>query len=178
MRPRVERTTKKAPFLQEVRGVQLRHPHHQVLKSKIKIGINRFGRIGRLVARVVLQRNDVELVAVIDPFITPDYMLPELKQRASRNMDEPLLSLGTSERQPLHVVMVDPKVSNRSSRFVQELISTIVFTIAIGLVWLMGATALQKYIGSLGVIGTSGVGSSSSYAPKELNKEIMPEKVN
>jgi len=41
----------------------------------------------------------------------------------------------------------------------------------------MGATALQKYIGGLGGIGASGVGSSSSYAPKELNKEIMPEKV-
>ncbi|KAG7975341.1 hypothetical protein I3843_06G093200 [Carya illinoinensis] len=42
--------------------------------KKIKIGINGFGRIGRLVARVVLQRNDVELVAVNDPFINTDYM--------------------------------------------------------------------------------------------------------
>lgn len=42
----------------------------------------------------------------------------------------------------------------------------------------MGAAALQKYVGSLGGIGTSGVGSSSSYAPKELNKEVMPEKVD
>lgn len=42
--------------------------------KKIKIGINGFGRIGRLVARVVLQRNDVELVAINDPFITTDYM--------------------------------------------------------------------------------------------------------
>lgn len=42
----------------------------------------------------------------------------------------------------------------------------------------MGAAALQKYIGSLGGIGTSGVGSSSSYSPKELNKEITPEKVD
>ncbi|CAL5428499.1 unnamed protein product [Camellia sinensis] len=42
--------------------------------NKIKIGINGFGRIGRLVARVALQRNDVELVAVNDPFITTDYM--------------------------------------------------------------------------------------------------------
>ncbi|KAK7849570.1 glyceraldehyde-3-phosphate dehydrogenase [Quercus suber] len=33
-----------------------------------------FGRIGRLVARVALQRNDVELVAVNDPFINVDYM--------------------------------------------------------------------------------------------------------
>ncbi|KAK4779224.1 hypothetical protein SAY86_006752 [Trapa natans] len=42
--------------------------------AKIKIGINGFGRIGRLVARVALQRDDVELVAVNDPFITTDYM--------------------------------------------------------------------------------------------------------
>ncbi|OIT32905.1 PREDICTED: ATP-dependent zinc metalloprotease FTSH 11, chloroplastic/mitochondrial [Nicotiana attenuata] len=103
-------------------------------------------------------------------------LLQELKQRASGNMDEPFLNPGISEKQPLHVVMVDPKVSSRSSRFAQEFLSTIIFTIAIGLVWIMGATALQKYIGGLGGIGASGVGSSSSYAPKELNKEIMPEK--
>jgi glyceraldehyde 3-phosphate dehydrogenase len=42
--------------------------------GKIKIGINGFGRIGRLVARVALQREDVELVAINDPFITTDYM--------------------------------------------------------------------------------------------------------
>ncbi|XP_044501842.1 glyceraldehyde-3-phosphate dehydrogenase, cytosolic-like [Mangifera indica] len=42
--------------------------------AKIKIGINGFGRIGRLVARVALQRDDVELVAVNDPFITTDYV--------------------------------------------------------------------------------------------------------
>ncbi|KAL3524394.1 hypothetical protein ACH5RR_017228 [Cinchona calisaya] len=103
-------------------------------------------------------------------------LLHELKQRASGNMDEPFLNPGISDKQPLHVVMVDPKASNKSSRFAQELISTILFTVAVGLVWLMGAAALQKYIGSLGGIGTSGIGSSSSYAPKELNKEIMPEK--
>lgn len=45
-----------------------------VTMAKIKIGINGFGRIGRLVARVALQSNDVELVAVNDPFITTDYM--------------------------------------------------------------------------------------------------------
>jgi glyceraldehyde 3-phosphate dehydrogenase len=34
-----------------------------------------FGRIGRLVARVALQSDDVELVAVNDPFISTDYMV-------------------------------------------------------------------------------------------------------
>ncbi|KAL7614594.1 hypothetical protein Lser_V15G09553 [Lactuca serriola] len=103
-------------------------------------------------------------------------LLQELKQRASGNLDESFLNPGISERQPLHVMMVDPKVSNRSSRFAQELISTILFTVAIGLMWVMGAAALQKYIGGLGGIGASGVGSSSSYTPKESNKEIAPEK--
>ena len=34
-----------------------------------------FGRIGRLVARIALQRDDVELLAVNDPFISTDYMV-------------------------------------------------------------------------------------------------------
>lgn len=42
----------------------------------------------------------------------------------------------------------------------------------------MGAIALQRYIGSLGGIGASGVGSSASYAPKDMNKEVTPEKVS
>lgn len=41
----------------------------------------------------------------------------------------------------------------------------------------MGAAALQKYIGSLGGVETSGVGSTSSFSTKEVNKEITPEKV-
>jgi glyceraldehyde 3-phosphate dehydrogenase len=42
--------------------------------GKIKIGINGFGRIGRLVARVALQTDGVELVAINDPFINTEYM--------------------------------------------------------------------------------------------------------
>nr|UZN45090.1 glyceraldehyde-3-phosphate dehydrogenase [Cynanchum auriculatum] len=45
-----------------------------MVSGKVKIGINGFGRIGRLVARVILSRDDCELVAVNDPFITTDYM--------------------------------------------------------------------------------------------------------
>nr|CAB3473611.1 unnamed protein product [Digitaria exilis] len=72
--------------------------------------------------------------------------------------------------------LVDPKATGRSTRFAQEIFSTILFTIAVGVMWVMGAAALQKYIGSLGGIGAPGVGSSSSYSPKEMNKDIMPEK--
>ncbi|KAK9925449.1 hypothetical protein M0R45_033773 [Rubus argutus] len=42
--------------------------------AKIKIGINGFGRIGRMVARVALQRDDIELVAINDCFITTEDM--------------------------------------------------------------------------------------------------------
>ena len=40
---------------------------------KAKIGINGFGRIGRLILRACQGRKDVEVVAINDPFITPDY---------------------------------------------------------------------------------------------------------
>jgi glyceraldehyde-3-phosphate dehydrogenase/erythrose-4-phosphate dehydrogenase len=38
------------------------------------VGINGFGRIGRLVMRASLARDDIEVVAVNDPFVTADYM--------------------------------------------------------------------------------------------------------
>ncbi|MCL1924688.1 MAG: type I glyceraldehyde-3-phosphate dehydrogenase [Defluviitaleaceae bacterium] len=41
----------------------------------IKIGINGFGRIGRLVLRAAVLRDDVEVVAINDPFIDLDYMV-------------------------------------------------------------------------------------------------------
>jgi len=41
----------------------------------IKIGINGFGRIGRLVFRASLQREDIEVVGINDPFMSLDYMV-------------------------------------------------------------------------------------------------------
>ncbi len=40
----------------------------------IKIGINGFGRIGKLTFQAALAKEDVEIVAINDPFITVDYM--------------------------------------------------------------------------------------------------------
>lgn len=104
-------------------------------------------------------------------------LLLELKQRASGSMDEPFSNPGMSEKHPLHVVMVDPKEANKSMRFAQELISTILFMIVFSLMWVMGAAALRKYVSSLGGIGSSpGISTGASYAPKEYNKEVLPEK--
>lgn len=47
----------------------------------IKIGINGFGRIGRLVLRATLERStsNVEVVALNDPFMDMDYLIYLLK---------------------------------------------------------------------------------------------------
>jgi len=41
----------------------------------IKVGINGFGRIGRLAFRAACERNDIEVVGINDPFIDLDYMV-------------------------------------------------------------------------------------------------------
>jgi len=47
----------------------------------VKVGINGFGRIGRLVLRAALEhkRDALDIVAVNDPFIAPDYMVYQFK---------------------------------------------------------------------------------------------------
>ena len=45
----------------------------------VKVGINGFGRIGRLVLRASVERDDMEVVAINDPFINLDYMVYMLK---------------------------------------------------------------------------------------------------
>jgi hypothetical protein len=40
----------------------------------IKVGINGFGRIGRLVVRAARLNPNIQIVAINDPFIPPDYM--------------------------------------------------------------------------------------------------------
>jgi len=47
--------------------------------TTLKLGINGFGRIGRMVLRASLKRDDVEVVAVNDPFIPPEYMVYQFK---------------------------------------------------------------------------------------------------
>lgn len=41
--------------------------------STIKVGINGFGRIGRLVLRAAMQHPDIQVVAINDPFCDPEY---------------------------------------------------------------------------------------------------------
>ena len=45
----------------------------------LKIGINGFGRIGRLVFRAALEQPKVEVTAINDPFMNLDYLVYQLK---------------------------------------------------------------------------------------------------
>ena len=40
----------------------------------IKVGINGFGRIGRLVFRASTKNPNIQVVGINDPFIDPNYM--------------------------------------------------------------------------------------------------------
>ncbi|XP_078168145.1 FTSH protease 11 isoform X1 [Carex rostrata] len=103
-------------------------------------------------------------------------LLQELKQRVSGNEDVSFYNPGISEKQPLHVVMVKPKASGRSSWSAREFIIPILFTAAIFFFW-MGSTLIKRYASGLGGgIGPSAIGSNATYSPKEVNKEVMPEK--
>ena len=52
-------------------GGQLNHEDNYM--SKIRVGINGFGRIGRLVFRAGLGNPNIEFAGINDPFMTPDY---------------------------------------------------------------------------------------------------------
>ncbi|KAE8781360.1 DNA-directed RNA polymerase III subunit 1-like [Hordeum vulgare] len=64
------------PVLEALARKSHRHtgaPCHPL--EKTKVGINGFGRIGRLVLRIAIDRDDIEVVAVNDPFIDAKYMV-------------------------------------------------------------------------------------------------------
>merc|ERR1711871_510518 len=59
--------------LQKGSGRSQSQTHRSIMV--VKIGVNGFGRIGRLVTKAALDNPDVELVAVNDPFLDVDYMV-------------------------------------------------------------------------------------------------------
>ena len=53
------------------------------------LGVVGFGRIGRLVMRASLVRDDIEVVAVNDPFVTADYTAYMFKYDTVRTITPP-----------------------------------------------------------------------------------------
>ena len=73
---------------------------------KTQIGINGFGRIGRLVFRAALTREDVEVVGLNDPFMTPDYMAYMLKYDTTHGKFN-----GTVEFDDNHLIVNGQKIT-------------------------------------------------------------------
>jgi len=76
----------------------------------IKVGINGFGRIGRIVFRNAVEHDDVNIVAVNDPFIDPTYAAYMLKYDSTHGQFK-----GTIE-----VKGSDLVVNGKTVRFYQE----------------------------------------------------------
>jgi len=49
------------------------------LAARVRVGINGFGRIGRLVCRAAIQNPHVEIVAINDPFMDLEYMVYQFR---------------------------------------------------------------------------------------------------
>ena len=52
----------------------------------VKLGINGFGRIGRLVTRAALDNPDCTVVAINDPFLTLEYAAYQLQHDSTHGM--------------------------------------------------------------------------------------------
>lgn len=76
--------------------------------GKPKIGINGFGRIGRLVVRAALESGKVEVVAVNDPFIELDYMVYMFKYDSTHGPNKSVITMNAEKKQ----LIVDGKGIN------------------------------------------------------------------
>jgi len=68
-----------------------------------KVGINGFGRIGRLVFRAALESGAVEVVAVNDPFIDLDYMVYMFQYDSTHGKYKDTVSIENAEKRLLRV---------------------------------------------------------------------------
>jgi len=63
----------------------------------VKVGINGFGRIGRIVFRNAVEHDDIEVVAINDPFIDPKYAVYMLKYDSTHGIFKGDVSVNESQ---------------------------------------------------------------------------------
>jgi len=72
-----------------------------------KIGINGFGRIGRLVVRAAIENKNANIMAINDPFMTPSYMAYLLKYDTAHGTFKFPIQLKEKEKQ---LIVGDKKI--------------------------------------------------------------------
>merc|ERR1712036_201375 len=85
-------------------------PTKQDSNMAIKVGINGFGRIGRIVFRNAVEHNDIDIVAVNDPFIDPTHAVYMLKYDSTHGRFKGEVSVSGN----------DLTVNGKKIRFYQE----------------------------------------------------------
>lgn len=61
-------------------------PYRRIAEKHARVGINGFGRIGRLVTRAAFESKKVEIVAINEPFMDLDYMVYQFKYDTSHGV--------------------------------------------------------------------------------------------
>ena len=99
----------------------------------IKVGINGFGRIGRLVFRAGINRSDIEFVGINDPFMTPDYMAYMLRYDTMHGQfdgtieytDDAIIVNGKTVNVPSYSVkagdVIAVKENSRNNKFFEQI---------------------------------------------------------
>jgi len=94
--------------------------------SKPKVGINGFGRIGRLVLRAALEKDTVKVVAVNDPFLDLNYMAYLIKYDSTHNRFKGTVSTEggkltiTSEGKPPQAITVYTEMKPESIKWAES----------------------------------------------------------
>jgi len=70
-----------------------------------KVGINGFGRIGRLVVRAAIENKSANIMAINDPFMTPSYMEYLLKYDTAHGVFKHNITLKEKE----NLMLIDDK---------------------------------------------------------------------
>ena len=77
-----------------------------------RLGINGFGRIGRLVLRAAIETNKAEVLGINDPFMTPDYMAYLLKYDSAHGVfHHDITHISQGKNGPSYLVVDGHKIS-------------------------------------------------------------------
>ncbi|XP_047335090.1 glyceraldehyde-3-phosphate dehydrogenase GAPCP1, chloroplastic-like [Impatiens glandulifera] len=81
------------------------------IAEKTRVGINGFGRIGRLVLRIAISRDDMDVIAVNDPFIDAKYMAYMFKYDSTHGVFDGIIKV--LDESTLEINGKEVKITNK-----------------------------------------------------------------
>ncbi|CAG8471753.1 12109_t:CDS:2 [Ambispora leptoticha] len=124
----------------------------------IKVGINGFGRIGRLVLRAALKNKEVEVIAVNDPFLNLDYMVYLFKYDSTHGRYPGEVSADKNENKLIidgHAMSVHAQMEPENIPWKQEGVEYVIDSTGVNLTQKAGKRHLESKNGAKKVILTA-----------------------